>query len=40
MLFAILPFDTKAIMKKFVDLVHPEIAIIVKYEFWPNLLSS
>ena len=35
-----LPFDTKANMKKFVELVHPEIAIIVKYEFWPNLLRQ
>lgn len=35
-----LPFDTKANMRSFVELVHPEIAIIVKYEFWPNLLSQ
>ena len=35
-----LPFDTKANMKNFVELVHPEIAIIVKYEFWPNLLRQ
>ena len=35
-----LPFDTKANMRNFVELVHPEIAIIVKYEFWPNLLRQ
>ena len=35
-----LPFDTKANMKRFVEEVHPEIAIIVKYEFWPNLLGE
>ena len=35
-----LPFDTKSNMKRFVELVHPEIAIIVKYEFWPNLLRQ
>jgi len=35
-----LPFDTKANMRSFVELVHPEIAIIVKYEFWPNLLRQ
>ena len=35
-----LPFDTKANMKRFVAMVHPEIAIIVKYEFWPNLLQQ
>ena len=27
-------------MRSFVELVHPEIAIIVKYEFWPNLLRQ
>ena len=35
-----MPFDTKANMRSFVELVHPEIAIIVKYEFWPNLLRQ
>lgn len=35
-----LPFDTKGRVRKFVEMVHPEIAIIVKYEFWPNLLSQ
>jgi len=35
-----LPFDTKSNMKRFLELVHPEIAIIVKYEFWPNLLRQ
>lgn len=35
-----LPFDTKSNMKRFVTIVHPEIAIIVKYEFWPNLLRQ
>lgn len=33
-----LPLDTKANVKKFIDKIHPEIAIIIKYEFWPNLL--
>ncbi|MEX6626494.1 3-deoxy-D-manno-octulosonic acid transferase [Tenacibaculum salmonis] len=35
-----LPFDTKSNVKKFIDKIHPEIAIIIKYEFWPNLLSE
>ncbi len=35
-----LPFDTKGKVKKFVQMVHPEVAIIVKYEFWPNLLNQ
>jgi len=35
-----LPLDTKSNVKKFVDKIHPDIAIIIKYEFWPNLLSE
>ncbi|CAL2077190.1 3-deoxy-D-manno-octulosonic acid transferase [Tenacibaculum sp. 190524A02b] len=35
-----LPFDTKRNMQKFISLVHPEVAIIIKYEFWPNLLNQ
>lgn len=35
-----LPFDTKGNVKKFVSTIKPEIAIIVKYEFWPNLLNE
>ncbi|WP_299835024.1 glycosyltransferase N-terminal domain-containing protein [uncultured Tenacibaculum sp.] len=35
-----LPFDTKKNVNRFIKLVHPELAIIVKYEFWPNLLGA
>ena len=35
-----LPFDTRGSVRKFVEIVHPEIAIIIKYEFWPNLLHQ
>ncbi|CAM1344226.1 3-deoxy-D-manno-octulosonic acid transferase [Tenacibaculum amylolyticum] len=35
-----LPFDTKKNMQNFVRAIQPELAIIVKYEFWPNLLSQ
>lgn len=35
-----LPFDTKSNMRKFIQQIHPTIAIIVKYEFWPNLLKE
>jgi len=35
-----LPFDTKGRVKKFIEKIHPEIAIIIKYEFWPNLLNQ
>lgn len=33
-----LPLDTKSNVKEFINKTHPEIAIIIKYEFWPNLL--
>ncbi len=35
-----LPIDTPRNARKFLDIAHPEIAIIVKYEFWLNLLSE
>lgn len=35
-----LPFDTKSNAKKFIKKINPELAIIVKYEFWPNLLNE
>lgn len=33
-----LPLDTPSNAKKFLDLVNPEIALFIKYEFWPNYL--
>ncbi len=35
-----LPLDTKANAKRFLDLVHPELVVFVKYEFWPNYLAE
>lgn len=35
-----LPLDTNKNAQKFLDLIHPEIAIFVKYEFWPNILKE
>jgi 3-deoxy-D-manno-octulosonic-acid transferase len=34
-----LPIDTISNARKFIELVHPDMAIFVKYEFWPNILS-
>ncbi len=33
-----LPLDTKQNAKQFLDLVHPELIVFVKYEIWPNYL--
>ncbi|MFD1293183.1 3-deoxy-D-manno-octulosonic acid transferase [Lutibacter holmesii] len=33
-----LPLDSNKKVKQFLDIVHPELAIFVKYEFWPNFL--
>ncbi len=35
-----LPLDTKKNAKQFLKLVHPDMAIFVKYEFWPNYLTQ
>ena len=35
-----LPLDTAANAKRFIDIVKPQIAIFVKYEFWLNLLDQ
>lgn len=35
-----LPLDTKANAKRFLDLVHPDYIIFVKYDIWPNLLHE
>ncbi len=35
-----LPLDTKKNVKKFLQITHPEIAVFIKYEFWPNLLNE
>jgi 3-deoxy-D-manno-octulosonic-acid transferase len=33
-----LPLDTARNSRRFLDLVQPEVAVFVKYEFWPNIL--
>ncbi len=35
-----LPLDTKSNAKKFLNHIHPTIAVFVKYEFWPNILNE
>ena len=35
-----LPLDSVKNAKRFLDILHPETAIFVKYEFWPNLLKE
>ncbi len=35
-----LPLDSKSNAKKFVEIVNPNMAIFIKYEFWPNLLNE
>lgn len=35
-----LPLDTRANVRRFLNLVHPELAVFVKYEFWPNYLNA
>ncbi len=35
-----LPLDTKSNAKRFLELVHPEFAFFIKYEFWLNYLKE
>ncbi|RAV29605.1 3-deoxy-D-manno-octulosonic acid transferase [Sinomicrobium soli] len=35
-----LPLDTRKNVNTFLSLAHPELAIFVKYEFWPNYLEG
>lgn len=35
-----LPFDKKRLVKKFIKLAHPKIAIFIKYEFWYNYVNQ
>ncbi|RUA07040.1 MAG: 3-deoxy-D-manno-octulosonic acid transferase [Flavobacteriia bacterium] len=35
-----LPLDTKKNVKRFLDIVHPEMVFFIKYEFWPNILRE
>lgn len=35
-----LPLDLPSNARRFLDIAHPEIAILVKYEFWLNLLAE
>lgn len=35
-----LPLDTKNNAEKFLQLVHPEMAFFIKYEYWPNYLNA
>ena len=37
---AYLPFATRRKVKRFLDVVRPEVAVFVKYEFWPNYLKQ
>jgi 3-deoxy-D-manno-octulosonic-acid transferase len=39
-LICYLPFDHRRNARKFLQLVHPETAIFIKYEFWKNYLNE
>ncbi|MEY8847960.1 3-deoxy-D-manno-octulosonic acid transferase [Psychroserpens sp. XS_ASV72] len=35
-----LPIDTPSNAKRFIDIVHPEFTVFVKYDIWPNYLKA
>ena len=38
--FTYLPLDTKRNAEKFIDIIQPEMAFFIKYDFWPNFLYT
>lgn len=38
--FTYLPLDTKKNARKFLDIIQPEMAFFIKYDFWPNFLNE
>lgn len=35
-----LPLDTKSNVEKFMEIVRPDMAFFIKYEYWPNYLNA
>ncbi|MCG9970865.1 3-deoxy-D-manno-octulosonic acid transferase [Christiangramia crocea] len=38
--FTYLPLDSKKNARKFLDIIQPEMAFFIKYDFWPNFLNE
>ena len=38
--FSYLPLDTPQNAKKFLEIIQPEMAFFIKYDFWPNFLKE
>ena len=38
--FTYLPLDTEKNAQKFLDIIEPEMAFFIKYDFWPNFLLA
>ena len=39
-LISYIPFDTKSNAEKFIAITNPTLAIIMRYDVWPNMISS
>ena len=37
-LISYVPFDTYSNAKRFIKIVHPDLAVIMRYDYWPNLI--
>ena len=37
-LISYIPFDTYSNAKRFIQIVHPSLAIIMRYDYWPNIV--
>lgn len=39
-LISYIPFDTKSNAEKFIAITNPTVAVIMRYDVWPNMISS
>ncbi|MCK7516733.1 MAG: hypothetical protein MZV64_02900 [Ignavibacteriales bacterium] len=39
-LISYIPFDTKSNAEKFIAITNPTLAVIMRYDVWPNMISS
>ena len=37
-LISYIPFDTYSNAKRFIQIVHPSLAVIMRYDYWPNIV--
>ncbi len=39
-LISYIPFDTKSNAERFIKIVNPTVAVIMRYDIWPNIIKA